>query len=380
MTPRPIDPYSRSSINVYFPSHIQVFLVIDAYEARAQRLARLLTLAGYRAVVVPNSYYAFDRFLGGRFVPRAILLGREDNVPPFVFQRFFQRITQELNREIPIIPLNDLELISDHLLYADPASSSVHIVSRLNVNVLETIWQVLPRSRINLARIEPSIVLDALPKIGLEPRIGFHNHGSRQAFLESVRFSRQFIPPEQWENVLTDVGLGEYCQPEDLIDPRDESLVPLEFSTCLIKAIVFANPTNVTQVMSELGEKISQVTMEKKSVLAVYKQIMKLLSVVGRDRIMSISLNTVTNEMNLLRGEKLNFWRRQPDGAYIVVMYSNSSSYGLMGSLQPVCVAVVAALRVMLRNALMEDQWEVLEIECSAQSHTGHCVFLIQPR
>lgn len=380
MTSRPVNPYSRSSINEYFPPHIQVFLIIDAYEARAQRLARLLTLAGYRAVVVPNSYYAFDRFLGGRFVPRAILLGQEDNVPPFVFQRFFQRITLELSKEIPIIPLNDLELLSDHLLYADPSSSTTHIVSRLNVEVLDTIWQISPRSRINLARIEPSIVLDALPELGLEARVGELNHDSRQVFLQSVCFVRQFIPAELWENVLTDVGLSAYCQPEYLIDEHDVSLVPLEYTTCLIKAIVFVNPMNVTQVLSELGEKISYLVMEKKSFRAAYGQLLKFLGAGRRDHVMRLSLNAVTDEMNLQRGEELNFWKRQPDGAYIVVMYSNSIAYGLMGSLQPVCVAVVSALRVILRKMQMEDEWEVSEIECSAQSHTGHCVFLIQPR
>ncbi|SRR5712692_6879919 len=53
-------------------------LIIDAGEERAQRLARLLTLADYRPLVVSTLSQALERFLREPFQPYVLLLGQAD--------------------------------------------------------------------------------------------------------------------------------------------------------------------------------------------------------------------------------------------------------------------------------------------------------------
>jgi hypothetical protein len=39
-----------------------------------------------------------------------------------------------------------------------------------------------------------------------------------------------------------------------------------------------------------------------------------------------------------------------------------------------------ATFDLMLRLAKQQQHWDVREVECSAQTHTGHCVFQLSPK
>jgi hypothetical protein len=124
----PNDPPSGARYDPIARAREYVLVVIDTEEVRSQRIACLLTLAGMRAIVVPTSYQAFDRFLHERFVPQAILVGQREELNSTLFSRFYQRLRQEFRRETPVMPLTNVHLLDGNLLVADEKlSTSIHL-------------------------------------------------------------------------------------------------------------------------------------------------------------------------------------------------------------------------------------------------------------
>ncbi|BCL80129.1 hypothetical protein ccbrp13_25940 [Ktedonobacteria bacterium brp13] len=67
--------------------------------------------------------------------------------------------------------------------------------------------------------------------------------------------------------------------------------------------------------------------------------------------------------------------------ARFFVFYSNIFTYGLLvDSEQPLCTTWQSAFDLILKLAKLQSHWEAREIECSSQTHTGHCVFQISPK
>src|SRR6266568_4164554 len=82
-----------------------MLLLVDANEERAQRLARILTLADYRPCIAKTPLQAFGRLLKEPSLPQAVLLGCIDDRSRFAFTRLFQWMLSEQGQDIPIIAL-----------------------------------------------------------------------------------------------------------------------------------------------------------------------------------------------------------------------------------------------------------------------------------
>src|SRR5215471_13542267 len=82
-----------------------MLLLVDADEERAQRLARILTLADYRPCIAKTPLQAFGRLLREPSLPQAVLLGWIDDRSRFAFTRLFQWMISEQGQDIPIIAL-----------------------------------------------------------------------------------------------------------------------------------------------------------------------------------------------------------------------------------------------------------------------------------
>lgn len=82
-----------------------MLLLVDANEERAQRLARILTLADYRPCIAKTPLQAFGRLLQEPSLPQAVLLGWIDDRSRFAFTRLFQWMLSEQGQDIPIIAL-----------------------------------------------------------------------------------------------------------------------------------------------------------------------------------------------------------------------------------------------------------------------------------
>ncbi len=98
------------------------------------------------------------------------------------------------------------------------------------------------------------------------------------------------------------------------------------------------------------------------------------------DRSISLMLRRFTEELDAARGESLHTWTTWPDGSYWLIHYSNLYIYGRGGLASPACQVWLGALDALLRYVRLSDTWEAREVECSGQTHTGHCVFVLHKR
>ncbi|GCE11434.1 V4R domain-containing protein [Tengunoibacter tsumagoiensis] len=352
-----------------------VILIIDADEIRQQRLASLVTLAGMRAFVANNIYQAFERYLQEHFQPHIILLGQQEEAANPLFPRFYQRLIQDLRRETPIMPLANLHLPDGNLLMADETMSSVtHRVSKAASRFLHVLWEYLPDAQFSLIPPEHALVLDKLPEWGLAPRIARKRRSSSQHFQQQLKAARRTLSAEQWELLLPDVGLAQFRTDESLI--AEKFTIPPEYTTCLCRAVMFADPIQPVEQINKWIENIDAEILQRATLIFLMQRVPKMI---GQDLTLRTLLTTLANEINALRDEKMVEWKRLEDGSFVVVFYSTLFSYGLMGASGPSCFVWQTTFEKVLELGKVRQHWQVQEIECSAQTHTGHCVFHLKP-
>lgn len=368
---------SIDSSEVLKKAREHVLLIIDSNEIRAQYLARLLTLAGLRSIVTSTSYQAFDRFLRERFVPRLILLGQQEETTGSIFTRFLQRLSQELQRDVPVMPLSFIYLPDGLLLSAEDAiSNTMHCISPPNSLILRRIWQILPSAQMPLKTAEHTMVLESLPRLGFSPRVARSKRSFSSHLHLELKAAKRVIPPDQWNYLLTDVGLAQFCKEEQWPPVVDQFTIPPQYFALLMRAVMFSAPMQPLQQVYRWAGLVEADTLQKAIFLFLMQQIPK---VIGADRTMRTLLTILTNELDSRRGEKLTEWKRLDNGSFIFVIYSNIFVYSVMGAEQPLCMPWQYSFDLMLRLVKQEQQWNIREVECSAQTHTGHCVFLISP-
>ncbi|GCF08369.1 V4R domain-containing protein [Dictyobacter arantiisoli] len=354
-----------------------IILIIDVDEMRAQNLACLLTLAGLRAIVTTTTYQAFQRFLQESFMPGLILLGKQEEMTTPLFARFFQRLTQEFQRDTPILTLSKIQLQDGNLLLADKsASSTKHRVSQTHSEILKMIWRVLPSAQIPLQVAEHSLATDKLPEMGLFPRVAKTKRSASSHFRFQLKAAKQVIPTEQWELLLTDVGLAQYCKERNWPSSADEYIIPPEYTTCLNRAVMFSQPAEPIQQVYKWAKLVDAAILQKPAFIFMLQQIPKVL---GQDRTMREVLKTFTNELHEERREDLADWKRLEDESFLFVFYSNLFIYGFMGANQPSCYVWLATFERILEITKMQKRWQIRELECSGQTYTGHCVFQLTP-
>ncbi|HLY30720.1 MAG TPA: hypothetical protein VKQ36_06805 [Ktedonobacterales bacterium] len=374
-------------------------LVIDAIRPRAQRVARLLTLAGYRPIVANSPVEAFTRCLRGAWEPAAALLGfvGENNRLPLT--RLVTHLAQRRGRELPILALPELvpELAP---LHADPALPYFHTSSPTSVAFFEELWNLLPQTRALLPAPGRTLALDILPETGLAPRTTRLLRSSRRHFQQAINVAGRLLASQgrsftQWRTLLCDVGLahalvlarwpdasaplseraatGEH----DIDDDPDELIVPAADLTCLNQAVAFSAPENPQRQLYAWGAAEAEANLRRRKTSPIAQQALRMLS---KERVMQGTLNAYTTELDTIRGESLHVWRTQPDGSYVIVQYSNLFVYGRMWRREPACQAWLGALDATLRYVGQETNWMATELECSCQTQTGHCVFALTPR
>ncbi|GCE31614.1 hypothetical protein KDA_70980 [Dictyobacter alpinus] len=368
---------STNPLNVLKNAQEHVLLIIDTNVDRVQKLASLLTLAGMRAIVTSTSYQAFDRYIKERFVPLAILVGQKEETTTPLFGRFMLRLNQELHYETPIVDLSSFFLNDGLILSAEAQTSSTrHVFSKSNAAVLRRIWQMMPSAAIPLQQAEKTIVMNTLPTYGFQPRVTRTKRSFSSHMYYQLKAAKQVIPAEQWDNLLRDVGLGQFSREENWPSAVDQFTIPPEYFSLLMHAVMYSNPRHPIQQIAHWADQVEADALQKAVLIFIMQQIPKII---GPDLTMRALLNILTNEVDSRRGEKLTEWKRLSDGSFIFVFYSNIFAYGTIGANQPLCGTWQSSFDLMLRLTKQQQQWDIREIECSSQTHTGHCVFKITP-
>lgn len=353
-----------------------MILVIDANTQRSQRLGRLLTLTGYRPCLAMRPYDAFERLLQLDVAPQAILLGQPEQLSHPMMQRLLQRCATQFHREIPLLPLPFT--FPDSLpLVADASLQTFHRIAQEHFDLLEPVRRVAPLEAGVLRRAQQSLVLTMLPKMGLRPRVSHELRSRNSHFRQVLQVAYELIGFERWSQLITDVGLAQYASNTNWPVDSDERTIPADHYSYLHQAVAFSNPSDPAKQLWHWGERATSLSLQKHMPSALTQQVLRLLPI---DRVMGTVLNGITNEMNEIRGEELHFWRKLPDGTYYMVNYSNLYAYGRVLALQPSCHVWTASLERTLRLIGLDSVWQVVEVECSCQTLTGHCLFVVQPR
>lgn len=375
-------------------------LVVDAHTMRAQRVARLLTLAGYRPIVATSPVEAFTRCLRGSWEPEAALIGAVDQANRLPLTRMVEHLAKRRGRELPILALPAFvpELAP---LHADPAIPYFHTSSPTSVAFFEELWRLLPQTRALLPEPERTLALDVLPESGLNliPRTSQRLRSSRRHFQLTLNAAARLLASQgrsfaQWRTLLNDVGLAHavaltrWPDPSASVNERkmgddggkigdaDDLVVPAVDLTCLNQAVAFSAPEHPQQQLYLWGYQGTEASLHGQR-SSVAQRAVRLLP---RDRAMQIMLNGFTRELDTVRGEALHHWRLQADGSYLLVHYSNLYVYGRMWGREPACQVWLGALDATLHYVGQENNWQVRELECSCQTQTGHCVFALRPR
>jgi len=400
LTPDVVEVYATSSPSWATPQLLAAFtpiLVVDADHMRAQRVARLLTLAGYRPIVASDPVEAFTRCMRGPWSPAAALIGDVGQANPLPLTRLVERLSRRPGGPLPTLPLP--AAVPDAApLYADAALPYFHTSSPESLAFFEELWRILPQTRAMPPSPTGALALDALPQDGLTPCTTRHARSSRRHFRRMLNAGARLVARQgrslaQWRMLLCDVGLAHAIpltrwpdaialvdavdDDDELDDTPDERTVPAVDLSCLHQAVIFSHPGDPFAQTYAWGALATDMSLRRRKARFFAQQAAKLLS---RERAMQAALTALTQDLDEIRGEQLQVWRAQPDGSYLLALYSNLYVYGRMWRREPACHVWLGALDATLRAIHQDAHWTVTELECSCQTLTGHCVFAIRPR
>ncbi len=342
-------------------------LVIDANEGRAQCAARVLTLADYCPYVTTTPFHAFQRLLQEQFVPHAVLLGQVDTQSRYALSRLVQKLSDEQGRNIPVLPLQEC--------FPFKESDQDTQTSFISAQLLEVIRRVLPLSQ--MQEKKHSLVLDLLPTHGLVPRVSKKRCSGNGHFRQMLQVAYKLIGAELWATLMQDVGLVKYARVRGWPPNNDIRSVPAEYLTCLHQAVARSRPDDPISQLRSWSNMSTQISLQKRHLSTLTQQMLHLLP---EKQVMSMLLKSFTSEMNTIRDEELHMYLPRQDGCYWLVHYSNLYVYGRTYRPEPVCHVWSASLEATLHLVGLDATWEVTEVECSCQTQTGHCLFIIWPK
>ncbi len=366
------DAASYPKLAITYPS----LLIIDADEERAQRLARILTLANFHPLVEPTPANAFKRVLDQPMAIHAILLGAISNQYRFFLQRILQQLTYKQELNLPVVSL-PIHIPNDIPLYADAHASPFHVVSQSSMRLLESIWNIVPFTRSDLKMNQGSMVNKLLPAYGIQPRVARKLLSRNSHFRQMLQAAYDLMSIEQWEMLISDVGLAQYRRQTDWPPLDDAYAIPVEYLSCLNQAVAFSQPEHPIEQLRRWGTNAMQHSLEDNVPIPRMRRMFHFAS---PTQLIQNTLKAFTKEMDAIRGEPLHDWIALPNGNYWLVHYSNLYAYGRIARQhsQPMCHVWLASIEATLRMVHLDTTWKVVELECSCQTQTGHCLFGFQ--
>lgn len=121
-------------------------LLIDADEARAQRVARALRLADYHPLVATTLYQGLQRCLAEPADPRALVLGHVDwdnSANEFLLNRLVQRLAARGAGRLPTLVFPS-RILTPSVLLARQDVALVQLPSGEPEHVLEALRRIVP--------------------------------------------------------------------------------------------------------------------------------------------------------------------------------------------------------------------------------------------
>lgn len=350
-----------------------LLLIIDADEWRAAAAARLLALLDYRTMVA-TPIQAYRRYLQAPFQPEAVLVGTIGESEASVFERLMGQLSRQHYGPLPVLAL-PATVPEEPLLLAAASDTVRHVFSPTALSFCEALWYKAPELRRVLRPAARAAALDGLRDDGIAPRVTHTAHSRNAHFRQVLQAAYDVIGPDRWAWLLHDVGLGAFA--DSSAWPADDSArnVPAHYLSYLHQAVAFSAPDDPAGQLRRWGALGTRGSLAQKAPSALATGALRLMP---GERVMLATLRSYAREMDAIRGEELHVVAQKANGSFLLVNYSNLYAYGRAAGRGPGCCVWLGSLEETLRFVRLDSGWVVHELECSTQTLTGHCVFIVE--
>lgn len=206
-----------------------------------------------------------------------------------------------------------------------------------------------------------------LPRLTATQRYSLNSH-----FSNVVHVARD-VADRVWPQVVQSAQLPQYLNE----DPpnNEERTTPIEYLSQLNYGFeqVFGNLAPVK--IREWGRAATERSLRLRKSSAMEQRLIKLLP--GKQRKITVLLNSFVKTMDEIRGEHLNIWKQIDNNQYWLIHYNNLYALGRRRK-QNSCYVWTASFEAMLTWAGLWGDWSVEEIECGSVTGTYDCVFAIK--
>jgi hypothetical protein len=213
--------------------------------------------------------------------------------------------------------------------------------------------------------------IEVLEEMGVE-----HPEGHRLPMLNSHFFNAfqtaMHVAGDRWQDLLLAAGMHEYL----LNTPPDDAghQTPLVQLAVLNEAFEEVFGSYSLEKLRRWGVLLQELEIERDRKSGARRRSLRLMPP-GHKRRIAFLLKNYTEQMDIVRGERLHVWRQVGEDFW-VAFFDSAYVLGRRKAV-PSCHAVTGSLEALLRWAGLANSWMVQEIECGCVTGTNDCVFAI---
>jgi serine/threonine protein kinase len=213
--------------------------------------------------------------------------------------------------------------------------------------------------------------IEVLQEMGVE-----HPESHRLPLLDSHFFNAfqtaMHVAGDRWQDLLLAAGMHDYL----LNTPPDDAghQTPLVHLAVLNEAFEEVFGSYSLEKLRRWGVLLQELEIERDKKSGARRRSLRLMPP-GHKRRISFLLKNYTEQMDVVRGERLHVWRQVGEDFW-VAFFDSAYVLGRRKAV-PSCHAVTGSLEALLRWAGLANSWIVQEIECGCVTGTNDCVFAI---
>jgi serine/threonine protein kinase len=213
--------------------------------------------------------------------------------------------------------------------------------------------------------------IEVLQEMGVQ-----HPESHRLPMLNSHFFNAfqtaMHVAGDRWQDLLLAAGMHDYL----LNTPPDDAghQTPLVQLAVLNEAFEEVFGSYSLEKLRRWGVLHQELEIERDKKSGARRRSLRLMPP-GHKRRISFLLKNYTEQMDVVRGERLHVWRQVGEDFW-VAFFDSAYVLGRRKTV-PSCHAVTGSLEALLRWAGLANSWMVQEIECGCVTGTNDCVFAI---
>lgn len=280
-------------------------------------------------------------------------------------------IELETHPNVPLMPAEPAPLPMPSPLDTDsgpltPAPGSIITPLRIGSRVPMNSVPTAP------APVEMGPTVATLVQMGVPHLQNTKQYSLNSHFCNVVQVARE-IAGEYWPRLVQAAQLQQYLYE----DPpnNEEYSTPLEYLSQLNFGFEQVFAQTAPEKIRQWGRMATERSIKLRKSSGREQGIIRLIP--GKQRRITILLNSFTKTMDTVRGEHLHTWKQIDNNQFWLVNYANLYSLGRRRK-RPSCYVWTASIGATIRWAGLDNDCFVEEIECGSVTGTYDCVFAIR--